>query len=188
MEAPVENELEGEEQNMLGYNYSMEDDDEKDDELDLELEDLGLSQEAIEAALASSRFADDSSDSTTTSLSSSRRTSIASSPPLDSDEEDETYNSLSGFATGPITTLRSSQVSDIAPSSSLSTFTIPPAPPLPTFSLIPPPATVTVRPTFNYANIDSLDNTSDDDSENEDPVGASENSTAVTRFLIKHLP
>ena len=70
----------------------------------------------------------------------------------------------------------------------MTTFAIPPAPPLPTFSLIPPPATVTVRPTFNYANIDSLDDTSDDDSENEDPVGASENSTAVTRFLIKHLP
>merc|ERR1712038_2224171 len=72
----------------------------------------------------------------------------------------------------------------------LSTFTIPPAPPLPTFSLVPPPATVTVRPTFNYnyANIDSLDDTSEDESQDEDPAGASENSTAVTRFLIKHLP
>ena len=187
LEAPIDNLIETEDVNYNG-NRSIHED--EDDDSDLELEDLGLSQEAIETALASSRFAEDSSSSTTTSLSSSRRTSIASSPPLDSDEEDETYNGLNSFATGPVTPLRTSQVSDIVPSNSLSTFTIPPAPPLPTFSLVPPPATVTVRPTFNYnyANIDSLDDTSEDESQDEDPAGASENSTAVTRFLIKHLP
>ena len=161
------------------------DDDGNDEDSDLELEDLGLTNEAIETALASSRFAD---DSTTSSLSSSRRTSIASSPPLDSDEEEDTNSGLADFVTGPITSLRSPQVSDNVTSNALSGFSIPPAPPLPTFSLVPPPATVSVRPTFNYANIDSLDDTSDDESEGEDPAGASENSTAVTRFLIKHLP
>ena len=35
---------------------------------------------------------------------------------------------------------------------------IPDPPPQPKFSLIPPPAKVTVRPTFNYANLDSADN------------------------------
>ena len=188
LEAPIENVNETDPND--GFDSNMPVDDDRDDDSDLELEDLGLSQEAIETALASSRFADDSNSSTTTSLSSSRRTSIASSPPLDSDEEDETYNGLSSFATGPVTPLRASQVAEIAPSNSLSTFTIPPAPPLPTFSLVPPPATVTVRPTFNYnyANLDSLDDTSEDESQDEDPAGTSENSTAVTRFLIKHLP
>merc|ERR1719242_790223 len=157
------------------------DDDGNDEDSDLELEDLGLTNEAIETALASSRFAD---DSPTSSLSSSRRTSIASSPPLDSDEEEDTNSGLADFVTGPITSLRSPQVSDNVTSNALSGFSIPPAPPLPTFSLVPPPATVSVRPTFNYANIDSLDDTSDDESEGEDPAGASENSTAVTRFLI----
>ena len=53
--------------------------------------------------------------------------------------------------------------------------------------MIPPPATVTVRPTFNYANLDSADN-SDDEENDIDNEEASENATAVTRFLIKHLP
>ena len=53
--------------------------------------------------------------------------------------------------------------------------------------MIPPPATVTVRPTFNYANLDSADNSEDEDND-IDNEEASENATAVTRFLIKHLP
>ena len=63
---------------------------------------------------------------------------------------------------------------------------IPEPPPQPTFSLVPPPATVTVRPTYNYANMDSSGDSSDDEDSRRD--SDSENATAVTRFLIKHLP
>ena len=59
--------------------------------------------------------------------------------------------------------------------------------------MIPPPATVTVRPTYNnYANVDSGDSSDDEDEASEAAAAAreeaSENATAVTRFLIKHLP
>ncbi len=69
---------------------------------------------------------------------------------------------------------------------------IPEPPPLPSFSLVPPPARVTVRPTYNFANMDS---SGDEDSDADEAMDreaanqeASENATAVTRFLIKHLP
>ena len=71
---------------------------------------------------------------------------------------------------------------------------IPVPPPQPTFSLVPPPARVIVRPTYSYANIDSADSSEDEDDEAEAETAAaareeaSENATAVTRFLIKHLP
>ena len=138
--------------------------DEVHQESDEELEDLGLSPEAIEQALA--RFNDDDDTISTTTSISSRRTSLTSSPPPDSEDE------------------------EIFPLMNIpSTIPPPPPPPPPTFSLMPPPANVNFRPAFDYANLDSLDDTSTDvDSDTDDPVGASENATAVTRFLIKRLP
>ena len=153
-----------------------EDEEAEDEESDCELEDLGLSPEDIEAAL--SRFRDDEDSDATTSVSSSRRTSLTSSPPPDSDDEDVANNLLA-----PEVPLANTA------SSSTITRAIPTPPPQPTFSLIPPQATV--RPALiNYANLDSLDDTSSDDDsgDDEDRDGASENATAVTRFLIKRLP
>ena len=70
-----------------------------------ELEDLGLSAEAIEAALA--KFQDGESDSTGGStVSSSRRTSLTSSPPPDSDDmETESFFSRGGGGVGAPTDL-----------------------------------------------------------------------------------
>ena len=140
-----------------------EDDYDDHDDDSEELEDLGLSPEAIEEALkASGRQFDDSNtddedDEDTTSLSV-----------ITDSEDSEAANELARFQ---------------APSPPR----IPDPPPPPSFSLIPPPATVTVRPTFNYANIDSADS-SDEDNNDDDHEEASENATAVTRFLIKHFP
>lgn len=62
---------------------------------------------------------------------------------------------------------------------------IPPAPPLPSFSLLPPTSHLTVRPTYETGSSDD----DDDDDDGRRRRGASpESSTAVTRFLIKHLP
>ena len=140
-----------------------EDDYDDHDDDSEELEDLGLTPEAIEEALkASGRQFDDSNtddedDDDTTSLSV-----------ITDSEDSEAANELARFQ---------------APSPPR----IPDPPPPPSFSLIPPPATVTVRPTFNYANIDSADS-SDEDNNDDDHEEASENATAVTRFLIKHFP
>jgi len=80
---------------------------------------------------------------------------------------------------------------------------IPTPPPMPTFSLLPPSAGITVRPTFQQDYDDDEDDV--DSSDNEGQEGeqprrrragqrhrrnsqSPESSTAVTRFLIKHLP
>ncbi|TRY68450.1 hypothetical protein TCAL_04686 [Tigriopus californicus] len=60
---------------------------------------------------------------------------------------------------------------------------IPEPPPPPTFSLVPPSASVTVNPV--YANMDSQDDSSEDERDHEADL---ESSTNVTRLLIKHLP
>ena len=76
---------------------------------------------------------------------------------------------------------------------------IPTPPPPPNFSLLPPTASVSVRPTFagridDLRLIGNVDSNSDDDDDDEEVEGAgrddsgAENATAVTRFLIKHLP
>lgn len=83
---------------------------------------------------------------------------------------------------------------------------IPTPPPMPTFSLLPPSAGITVRPTFQQDYNDGEDDDDDDDgdySDNEEGEQrrrrqgggrrrrnsqSPESSTAVTRFLIKHLP
>ena len=61
---------------------------------------------------------------------------------------------------------------------------IPVPPPPPPFSLLPPAATVSVRPTFNYANVDSLDDSSDEDGEGGEGDEELENTTAVTRYEL----
>ena len=134
----------------------------EEEEEDEELEDLGLSPEAIEAALAKSRLNDDSET-----------------------EEDEDEASVSLYESED-----SEAASELAIFQATPGLEIPAPPPLPpaTFSLIPPPATVTVRPTYNYANIDSDGDSEDEAEDNHDSEEASENATAVTRFLIKSLP
>ena len=132
------------------------------DSEDEELEDLGLSPEAIEQALANSRL-DDS----------------------ETEDEDETSVSLQEESED------SEAASELAIFQATPGLSIPAPPPLPMppFSLIPPPATVTVRPTYNYANLDSEDDSSEDEAGAEAAAEeASENATSVTRFLIKHLP
>ena len=143
---------------------------ESDDE---ELEDLGLSPEAIEQALAASgRHFDDEDDEGDSETEDETSVSL-----LEESEDSEAASELAMF-----------QAATPRLGHSLS---IPEPPPPPTFSLLPPPATVTVRPTYNYANIDSADSSEDEGSnehDNQDNEEASENATAVTRFLIKHLP
>ena len=85
---------------------------------------------------------------------------------------------------------------------------IPTPPPMPTFSLMPPSAGITVRPTFQQSDDDDDDDVVGDDDEDagsSDGEGehrrrrrggrprrrdsqSPESSTAMTRFLIKHLP
>jgi hypothetical protein len=83
---------------------------------------------------------------------------------------------------------------------------IPTPPPMPTFSLLPPSAGITVRPTFQQDYNDDEDEDDEDYSDNEENENGErqrrprnrgrrgrnsqspESSTAVTRFLIKHLP
>jgi hypothetical protein len=118
-----------------------------------ELEDLGLSPEAIEEALAASgRNFDDS----------------------DSDGDDDDTTSMSAVEDSEDNSEGAGEAIFLP---------IPVAPPQPTFSLVPPPATVTVRPTYNYANMDSADSSDEDDGNEEN-----EEAFAVTRFLIKRLP
>ncbi len=157
-----------------------------------ELEDLGLSNEAIEQALAASgRNYEDSSedeeDESTTSMSSAVES-----------EDSDAASELAMFQSLPpppqplsLQLHQGEVVEELAtPTTEPDNLTsIPSPPPQPTFSLVPPPATVTVRPTFNYANIDSADSSDgSEDEEGADNEEASENATAVTRFLIKHLP
>ena len=131
---------------------------------DEELEDLGLSPEAIEQALEG-RLDDSETE----------------------DEDEEASVSLQEESED------SEAASELAIFQATPGLSIPEAPPLPMppFSLIPPPATVTVRPTYNYANLDSEDDSSEDEAAEATEAAAeeaSENATSVTRFLIKHLP
>jgi hypothetical protein len=155
----IESEIASEVGSENGQDKEIESDDEEE-----ELEDLGLSPEAIEEALAASgrNFEDDSDgdDDDTTSTSAVE----------DSEDSEGAGEALAIFQSTPLVGLP-----------------IPTPPPHPTFSLLPPPATVTVRPTYNFANIDSADS-SDADEDNAANEEASENATAVTRFLIKNLP
>ena len=99
---------------------------------------LGLSPEAIEEALAASgrNFEDsEDSDDDTTSMSL-----------VEESSDSEAASELANFQSTP-------------------GLVIPEPPPQPTFSLVPPPARVTVRPTYDYANIDSGDSSDDDDDE-----------------------
>eukprot|EP00092_Neocalanus_flemingeri_P004813 GFUD01005181.1.p1 GENE.GFUD01005181.1~~GFUD01005181.1.p1 ORF type:complete len:1051 (+),score=335.48 GFUD01005181.1:44-3196(+) len=65
---------------------------------------------------------------------------------------------------------------------------IPLAPPQPTYSLLPPSIGMIVRPNFNQTNDGENENDDDRVENEEDPVQSTDNSTAVTRYLIKHLP
>jgi len=71
---------------------------------------------------------------------------------------------------------------------------IPLAPPQPTYSLLPPSIGISVRPNFNqdvnndFDDVDNDENNDDISENNQAPVQSSDSSTAVTRYLIKHLP
>jgi len=66
---------------------------------------------------------------------------------------------------------------------------IPSAPPQPTYSLLPTSIGITVRPNFNQnIDYDSEDDNNDEIEASEQTQSSSDSSTAVTRFLIKHLP
>ena len=66
---------------------------------------------------------------------------------------------------------------------------IPLAPPQPTYSLLPTSVGITVRPNFNQnIDYDSEDENNDEIEASEQAQSSSDSSTAVTRFLIKHLP
>lgn len=110
---------------LVNNNDENEEEEDYDSSSSEELEDLGLSQDAIDEALKGHRNFEES----------------------DEDEDDTTSMSLVEESDQD-----SDAATELAQFQSTPGLQIPEPPPQPSFSLVPPPARVTVRPTYNYAN------------------------------------
>jgi hypothetical protein len=127
---------------------------------------------------------------------------------LENQEPVEGAPGINSLETRASSSMSSTTLSDLSSNSraELGEGTIPTPPPMPTFSLMPPPAGVTVRPTFQMSDDEDEDEEDDAEGGSTDGEGerrrrrrgggrhrrrdsqSPESSTAVTRFLIKHLP